>query len=462
MSSAVSTSKAAGPGQAGKAGWLRRLAGLLAMPALALLTAFLIGALLIWITSGSLVTVKDAYWGLIRGAFIKQRGFSETLVAMVPYVFLALGVAVGFKAGLFNIGVEGQFYIGAIAAAWVGQLTQGLPAVIHLPLAIGAGAVGGAIWAAIPGYLKARTGAHEVINTMMMNYIAFRLTEYLISWPLRDKLATAVQTRRVSPNAELWTLFGMRDRLRSPLDALLVALVLGLSAWFLAHLWVRGRRVADEAGASFFRRRSSLPLIIGVAVTVVSFSLAPLVARVWWPFTDQYDRMHVGLFMAVMAAIFVWWLLWQTTIGFEMRTVGANPGAARYAGVRISRSIVLTMAISGALAGIAGTVEVVGVSICRCLPLFFSSGYGWDAIAISLLGKNNPFGILASAFLFGAMRNGSDLMELSSGVSKYVITIIQALVLLFVAVPSVVRWIYRMKPPARAEEEAPLTRGWGG
>jgi simple sugar transport system permease protein len=439
------------------------------MPALALFTAFLIGALIIWITSGSLATVFDAYWGLVRGAFIKPGGFSETLVAMVPYVFLALGVAVGFKAGLFNIGVEGQFYIGAISAAWVGQLTQGLPAVIHLPLAVAAGAVGGAIWAAIPGYLKARTGAHEVINTMMMNYIAFRLTEYLISWPLKDKLATAVQTRRVSPNAELWTLFGMRDRLQDPLNALLVALVLGLSAWFLAHLWVRGRRVvadpregADEAGVSFIRRRSSIPWIVAVIVALLSFILLPLVAQVWWPFNDPYGRLHIGLFMAVMAAIFVWWLLWQTTIGFEMRTVGANPNAARYAGVRISRSIVLTMAISGALAGIAGTVEVLGVSICRCLPLFFSSGYGWDAIAIALLGRNNPFGILASSFLFGAMRNGADLMELSSGVSKYVITIIQALVLLFVAAPSVVRWIYRMKPPARAEEEAPLTRGWGG
>jgi ABC-type uncharacterized transport system permease subunit len=463
MSSAVSTTKAGGSGQAGRPGWLRRLGSLLGMPALALFTAFLIGALIIWITSGSLATVFEAYWGLIRGAFLKKPGgLSETLVAMVPYVFLALGVAVGFKAGLFNIGVEGQFYIGAISAAWVGQLTKGLPAVIHLPLALAAGALGGAIWAAIPGYLKARTGAHEVINTIMMNYIAFRLTEYLISWPLKDKLATAVQTTRVSPNAELWTLYAMRDRLQNPLDALLVALVLGLSAWFLAHLWMRRRPAVAETGVPFFRRRSSIPWIVGGAVFLVSFFLLPLVARVWWPFGDPYGRLHIGLFMAVMAAIFVWWLLWQTTIGFEMRTVGANPSAARYAGVRISRNIVMTMAISGALAGIAGTVEVLGVSICRCLPLFFSSGYGFDSIAIALLGKNNPFGILAGAFLFGAMRNGADLMELSSGVSKYTITIIQALVLLFVAAPSVVRWIYRMKPPARAEEEAPLTRGWGG
>ena len=164
----------------------------------------------------------------------------------------------------------------------------------------------------------------------------------------------------------------------------------------------------------------------------------------------------------ILTAVGVWWLLWQTTLGFSMRTVGANPTAARYAGVNISRNIVTAMAISGALAGIAGTVEVLGVSICRCLPLFFSSGYGFESIAISLLAKNNPIGILASSFLFGAMRNGADTMELYSGVSKYVITIIQALVLLFVAAPPIIRWMYRMKPPAGAVQEAPLTRGWGG
>ncbi len=463
MSSAVSTAQAGGPGRAGAPGPFRRLANLLAMPALALVSAFLIGAVIIWITSGSLLTVFEAYSGLVRGAFIKQRGFSETLVAMTPYVLLSLAVAVGFKTGLFNIGVEGQFYIGAVSAAWVGQLTAGLPTVIHLPLAIGAGALGGAIWASIPGYLKARTGAHEVINTIMMNYIAFRLTEYLISWPLRDRQASAVQTPRISANAELWTLFGMRNRLENPLDVLLVALVLGLTAWFLAHLFLKSRRQEDpQPGTPFYRRRSNLAWIIGLAVGLVTFVFLPLLARVWWPFTDPLDRMHVGLFMAILAAVVVWWLLWQTTVGFELRTVGANPNAARYAGIRISRNIVLAMAISGALAGIAGTVEVLGVSICRCLPLFFSSGYGFDSIAIALLGKNNPFGILAASFLFGAMRNGADLMELSSGVSKHVITIIQALVLVFVAAPSIVRWIYRMRAPARVEEEAPLTRGWGG
>ena len=145
------------------------------MPAVAMFLGFVGGALIIWVTSGSLETVFTAYAGMINGAFFKTRGFSETLVAMTPYIFLGLGLAVGFKAGLFNIGVEGQFYIGAISAVWAGILFPGLPAFIHLPLVILAGAVGGAIWAGIPAILKDRTGAHEVITTMMMNYIAFRL-----------------------------------------------------------------------------------------------------------------------------------------------------------------------------------------------------------------------------------------------------------------------------------------------
>jgi simple sugar transport system permease protein len=141
--------------------------------------------------------------------------------------------------------------------------------------------------------------------------------------------------------------------------------------------------------------------------------------------------------------------------------VGANPNAAKYAGMSMTRNIMLTMAISGALAGLAGTAEVLGVSICRCLPLFFSSGYGFDSIAIALLANNNPFGILAASFLFGAMRNGADLMELNSGVSKYVISVIQAMLLLFAAAPSVVRWMFRMKAE-RHVEDAVTMRGWGG
>ncbi len=422
------------------------------MTALALVTAFVLGGLVMWITSGSLATVFQAYDGLVRGAFFKERGLSESLVATVPYILLSLAVAVGFKSGLFNIGAEGQFYIGAISAAFVGQAFHGLPAIIHLPLSLAAGVLGGAIWAGIPGYLKARTGAHEVISTMMMNYIAFRFAEYVVSFPLKDKLATAVQTPRVSSAAELWTFADVPARLQDPLNALAVALIMTLLAYILIR-WLFARRLTQRLA------RWGIAVVVGV----ITFVGLPVLTRLWWPFQDPYDRLHTGLLLAVAAAVAVWWLLWKTTLGFEMRTVGANPNAAKYAGMSMTRNIMLAMCISGGLAGLAGTVEVLGVSICRCLPLFFSSGYGFDSIAIALLANNNPFGILAASFLFGAMRNGADLMELVSGVSKYVISVIQALLLLFAAAPAVVRWMYRIKAERRAGEEEVVTmRGWGG
>ncbi len=422
----------------------------LATPALAIVAALVCGALVIWLTSGQFDIVARAYEGLVRGAFFKERSLSETLVATVPYVLLSLGVAIGFKAGLFNIGVEGQFYIGALASAWAGQAFTGLPALVHLPMALVAGAAGGAVWAAIPGYLKARTGAHEVINTIMMNYIAFRLVEFVVSGPLKAPGTSTVQTPRISPAAELWPLAEVPQRLQDPLNALGAALVAAVIVWPLAR-WLLSRdgRLAGRPG----RRRLLLTGIAALAGIVV-FAAGPTLTRLSWPFTDPYDRLHLGLLLALLAAAATWWLLSRTTIGFELRTVGANPGAARYAGMSITRNIMVAMAISGALAGLAGTVEVLGVSICRCLPMFFSSGYGFDSIAIALLAKNNPFGILAASFLFGAMRNGADLMELSSGVSKYVISVIQALVLLFVAAPAIVRWVFHLQG-GRGSDAAP-------
>lgn len=434
----------------------------LSIPALAIFSAFLLGGIIIWITSGSLLTVWEAYVGLIQGAFFKQRGFSESLVATTPYIFASLAVAVGFKAGLFNIGVEGQFTIGAVCAAWAGAfgLFAGLPAIIHLPLTLLAAALGGALWAFVPAVLKAKTGAHEVITTIMMNHISFRLVEFIVSGPFKEKSASAVQTPSISHEAELWGLWEVPKRLENQLNNLGVALLMAFLGYVLFH-WLLGlpglKRRFVQAG-----QRRLFAVGGGLAVGLLSFFTIPPLTHAWWPFQDQYDRLHIGLFLAILTAGAIWWLLWRTTIGFELRTVGANPNAAKYAGMNITRNIVLAMVISGALAGVAGACEVMGVSICRCLPLFFSSGYGFDSIAIALLAKTNPLGILPASFLFGALRNGADLMELRSGVSKNVISLLQALVLLFVAAPAIVRWMYRMRVERRAEEEAPLTRGWGG
>jgi len=466
----VAAGRDGGQGKQQARGAFRRLVDAMLLPLLAIFTAFLIGALVIfftsWITthsiSGSLNTVIEAYAGLFKGAFTKQRGMSESLVATVPYIFLSLGLAIGFKAGLFNIGVEGQFYLGAIAVAWVGAIPalQSLPAIVYLPVVLLAGALGGGLWAAIPGYLKARTGAHEVITTMMMNYIAFRFVEYLISGPLKDKGSSATQTLPVADGAQIWQLAFIPERLKDPLNALGLALVLAFIAFIFAR-WLFGLPTLRKRIQNTGQKRL-YTIGFAVLVGVLTFIGLPALSRLWWPFTDQYDRMHIGLFLGLMAAVFVWWLLWKTTLGFELRTVGANTNAARYAGMNITRNIMLAMSLSGAMAGLAGAIEVLAVSSCRCMQLFFSSGYGFDSIAIALLAKNNPFGIILSSFFFGALRNGGDLMELNSGVSKYIISLIQGLVLLFVAAPPIVRWIYRIKAERRPEEEAPLTHGWGG
>ena len=191
---------------------------------------------------------------------------------------------------------------------------------------------------AIPGYLKAKTGAHEVINTIMLNYVAFRLVELLISGPLRDTFASAVQTFRISPAAELWSLFAVPARMADPLNALgvtLCARFLAWSAmkWWVTDSWLRSKGLESRLPA-FMRGR--LALVVAILVGLLAFVLLPILTRILWPFQDEYDRLHIGILFSVVAAVAVWRLLGNTKIGFELRAVGANPNAARYAGTNIT------------------------------------------------------------------------------------------------------------------------------
>lgn len=306
--------------------------------------------------------------------------FAESLVATTPYIFAGLALALGFRCGLFNIGAEGQLFVGALASVWVGYSLKGLPAVIHLPLALGAGALGGAIWAGIPGLLKAKTGAHEVITTIMMNYIAFRLSDYLITGPMK--------------------------------------------------------------------RPGFVPVTPFVQES----------ARLLRFFSDPNIRLHAGFLLALGMAVLVWWFLFKTTLGFEIRTVGANPNAARYAGISVTRNYVFAMALSGALAGLAGTVQVLGVDYW--LGQAFSSGYGFDSIALALLGKSHPLGVVLAALLFGTLRNGATRMQSTARIPVDIISIVQALVIMFIAAPAIIRAIYRVRAE-REIGEAVFTRGWG-
>jgi general nucleoside transport system permease protein len=305
---------------------------------------------------------------------------TESLVASTPYILTGLSVAIGFRAGLFNIGAEGQFFIGALCSAYVGYSISGLPAFIHLPLALLAGAAGGAVWGAIPGYLKARFGAHEVVNTIMMNWIAFRLSDWLLTGPMQ---------------------------------------------------------------ASGFR-----PVTPNVAVT----------AELPRFFTDPI-RLNWGFILSLAIAGLIYWLLFKTTIGFELRSVGNNPDGSKYAGMSITRNIVLVMTLAGALAGLAGTVQVLGVD--RWVGQGFSAGYGFDSIALALLGKSHPLGVVLAALLFGFLRSGATRMQSMAGVPIDIISVIQGIVIIFVAAPAIIRVIYRIKEKASDEETTVLTRGWG-
>lgn len=353
----------------------------LLVPVLAVLTAMIVGGLVI---AGANGDPFAAYAGLFEGAFGTLRALSETTVWATPYIFAGLAVALAFKGGLFNIGAEGQLALGAVASAWVGYalpdlLGVSIPRIIHLPLTIFAGMLAGAIWGAIPGWLKAKTGSHEVINTIMMNYIALNMVSYLLNGPWKDP---------------------------DPLNVI-----------------ARTPMIAEGA---------RIPAIF-----------------------SQY-RFHWGFFLALVVAFIVWWLLWKTTLGFEIRTAGSNPDAAKYAGINVSRTIVLTMTISGLLAGLAGAIEVTALNYRH--ELGFSQGYGFDAIAIALLGKSHPFGAVIGAILFGAMRNGATRMQFLTQIPVDVISVIQALILLFVAADAIIRFIYRIRQPS---EKVVLTRGWG-
>ncbi|MBL7063562.1 MAG: ABC transporter permease [Anaerolineae bacterium] len=370
------------PGTTPKTKRLKPAINAVLVPLLAVFTAMVLGALIIVSAGGEPIA---AYRGLIEGAFGSAKALSETTVWVTPYIFAGLAVALAFKGGLFNIGAEGQLALGAVAAAWVGYalpdaLGVTLPAVIHVPLAVGAGMLAGAIWGAIPGWLKAHTGGHEVINTIMMNYIALNLTSFLLNGVMKDP---------------------------APLNVV-----------------ARTPKIAASARIP--------PIFPGL-------------------------RFHWGFILALVVAGIVWWVLQKTTLGFEIRTVGANPDAARYAGVNVPRTIVVTMMLSGLLAGLAGAIEVTALNYRH--ELGFSVGYGFDAIAIALLGKTHPLGVVLAALLWGAMRNGATRMQFLTQIPVDVISVIQALILLFVAADAIVRWIYRI----RVEEERPvLTRGWGG
>jgi len=389
---------------------LRRILAPAVVPTLAILTAFIVGSFFILITDfanlqrlgtdpagaigGAFSGVIEAYKSMLVGAFgdpsnivaaiqggdprkiaAAIRPITETLVSATPLIFTGLAVAVAFRTSVFNIGVEGQFILGAFGATVALLLLRGAPAPVPLIGATIAGVLTGAVWGFIPGFLKARTGAHEVITTIMLNYVAVQIV-----------------------------LFGLRS--------------------------------------DFLRQEGSSQPISKVLTPIAR------VPGILDPLGLPSLRLHYGFVLALIVAGIVSWFLFKTTKGFELRAAGFNLTAARYAGMSASGSIILAMAISGGLAALGGSMEVLGT--VPQMSNDISSGFGFNAIALALLAGNRPFGVVVAALLFGALRTGGGLMQVRTGIPLDLLFFIQALVIMFVAAPGLVRSIYRLgRAPAR-------------
>lgn len=350
---------------------IRRLAGGLAMPLGSVLLAFLLGGVLVTATGGNPFA---AYGALLCGGFgfICTQGenpalqISNTILFVIPLITTGVAVALPFRAGLFNIGAEGQLLAGAMACAAIGIKFSTLPAPILLPMVLVGGMLAGALWAGVAGVLKATVGAHEVVTTIMMNYVAQWLMRFLIiGGPLQLAPGTS-KSSPIGPGARLATLL--------PNDN-----------------------------------------------SIIIFGLPSSVYRV-----------HTGLLIALAAAAVFAFLLWRTSLGYEIRAVGQSQRAARYAGVSVKRTIIVTMLIAGAFSGLAGATEIAGVDH-NLTDKYFSDSTGFDAIAVALLGLGSAVGIVLAAILFGALHAGGSVMQADANISGNLVFILQALILFSIA-----------------------------
>ncbi len=363
------------------------------LPLLAFVSALVIGTFVIALSDidklkdgdigGILTTIKDAYLALPKGAFDGWRPLNETIVATTPLLLAGLAVAITFKAGLFNIGGTGQMLMGGMGAVWIGFTMNG-PGIVQVPLGILAGMVCGMLWGIVPGLLKARAGVHEVISTIMMNFMAASLVLYTLKTDafVREGRSDPI-SKLVTPEGRLPRLFGFLDR----------------------------------------------PEL----------------------------RAHIGFLIAIAAAIFFWWLLERTTIGFEIRAQGANSSAARYAGMKPGLLIVTSFVIAGGFAGLAGASEVLGTQ--GRATQGFAGSIGFDAIAVALLGRSSPTGTALAALLFGALQAGGQKMQVDTGVPVDLVLILRALIILFIAAPLLMKAIWRIK--AEGAAAGPSFGGWG-
>ena len=340
-----------------------RLVRELVFPAIAVLAAFLVGGVFILAIGENPL---QTYRLLIGSALWWPDGIGYTLFLATPLIFTGLAVAVAFRAGLLNIGAEGQLYVAAFATAWVGIVFANLPGVVLVPMCCAAAVLAGGLWGAIPGVLKARFGSHEVINTIMLNFVAVALVSYFTQY-----------------------------HYRTPGDPIMETAPIGASA----HI--------------------------------------PRMARLIPGFPERIP-LNVSFLLALLCCALVYFFLWHTKWGFELRATGSNPAAAEYGGIAIRKQIVIAMTISGALAGMVGINEVLGYRYRYYDG--FSDSYGFTGIAVALLGRNHPVGVIFAALLFAILtRGGVPVDAFTQHVTKDIVQILQGTIILFVAAEALFR-----------------------
>ncbi|HAM80401.1 ABC transporter permease [Ornithinibacillus bavariensis] len=334
-----------------------RLFGIL-VPIISVILGLIAGAIIMIVSGHNPIQGYGALW---NGAFGDTFTIGETVRRITPYILTGLSIAFAFRAGLFNIGAEGQVIVGWLASVWVG-LTIDAPMIVHLPLALIAGALAGGLWGFIPGLLKAKLGVHEVIVTIMMNYIAMFVSNEIV------------------------------------------------------------RSVLTDHGT-----------------TTDNIALTASLGSEWLQSLTSYSRMHFGILIALFAAAIMWFLVERTTIGYEIKAVGFNKHASKYAGMNVSKNIILSMVIAGIFAGLAGTMEGLG-TYGNVSVLSAFTNLGFDGIAVALLGANNPLGVVIAAVLFGSLKEGAGEMPTGAGVPTELVDIIIALIIFFIASSYIIRW----------------------
>jgi simple sugar transport system permease protein len=378
------------------------------LPLLAVVGALLVGAIILLLLDTSPL---EAYKVLLTGGFTSKNGLADTLVKATPLLLVGLGIVIAFRANVINIGAEGQLIVGALLTTFLAlQLGATLPGYLVILICLVAGSLMGAIWAAIPGYLKARLGVNEILSTIMMNQIAIQVGYYLLRGVMMDP-------------AELEAGTNIPHSARLP-------------------------RATD------LPRFTDIAAWLGFTDSAKDLSLTGFRAELYGLLVEP-TRLHLGLILAIIMAILVYIFLWRTTIGYRIRAVGLNPSASRYAGINVPRYVVLSLGLSGAFAGLAGAIEILGLHHRMFEPTAVSAGYGFSGIVAALFGKLHPLGAIPSSILFGALLVGGDKMQRAIQVPQVLVTALLGVIVLFVVSSEI--WSRRLasRQVAAPPEETP-------